>query len=114
MDRGFCTSFSCGNLPRAALQDNTKQKRKLVHEHRHPHSAAVLAGATGALPTSMHGGAGLGDFHPQGMYFAHWDITGVWVYLQMGKIWSWVTINLQYEWAGSCYALPSQRTKLCQ
>lgn len=81
--RGFAR-FSCGKPPPMALQDKAKQKRKLVGEHTQRVRASPrrcgLAGATGTP-----GGAGLCDFHPQGMYFAHRDTTGVCVYLQRAK-----------------------------
>lgn len=94
MGRGFCTAkglhgrgfawFSCGKPLLMALQDKAKQKRKLVGEHTQRVQATLqCCGLAGA--TSAPGGAGLCDFHPQGMYFAHQDNTGVCVYLQRAK-----------------------------
>lgn len=81
-DPGFCmakgsheqgfTWFSCGKSQLTALQDNTKQKQKLVWPW-HPYEA------TGALPSSMPGRAGLCDSHPQGMHFAHLKAEAVFI-----------------------------------
>lgn len=74
MDPGFCVAecspeqgfawFSCGKSPLTALQDDMKQKQKLVWPW-HPF------GAGRAFPSSTPGRAGLSDSHPQGMHFAH-------------------------------------------